>query len=253
MNSPTELTCYDKNNKNSLADESILFIKHKLISWLNHITNQSTTFYNMDNVVLDAKKFTNSIYAPSININLTEKNGRGTMYFHYNNNGELVDIHLLMSSNTYENTIDYPTSANLFGVEINIDKEFKIKDYLLKREIKEINTIHGFHVRYYFSKDNKKIKEEIAFTQENVPATYNDNEQLSSVEFDDFFNGNIKIITKSQDVFFELYPNFSINKIENNNDTSLFYKELKQFYQDGIFNKSNSFEENLEVLKMVAI
>lgn len=250
MNSPTELTCYDKNNKNSLADESILFIKHKLIGWLNHITNQSTTFYNTDNVVLDTKNFTNSIYAPSINFKLTEKNGRGTIYFHYNNNGELVDILLLISSNTYENTIDYPTSANLFGVEINIDKEFKIKDYLLKREIREIITIH---VRYYFSKDNKKIKEEITFTQENVPAEYDDNEQLSSVEFDDFFNGNIKIITNSQDVFFELYPNFSINKIENNNDISLFYKELRQFYQDGLFNKSNGFEENLEVLKMAAI
>lgn len=253
MNAPKQLTCYDKKNKNLLDDKSLLFIKEKLIDWLNHIANKSTASYNMENVDLDTKNFTNAVYSPSMNFNLTDKNARGTIYFHYSKNGELIDVLLLMSSNTYENFLDYPKSANLFSVEITIDNDFRIKSYLLKREIKENNKMNGFYLKYYLDKDNQKINEEIAFTQEDTTATYDDSEQLSSIDFDDFFNSNINTIRKSQDVFFELYPIFTINKVENNNDASIFYKELKKYYKEGMFNKSNNFEENLEILKMVAI
>lgn len=48
-----------------------------------------------------------------------------------------------------------------------------------------------------------------------------------------------------------MYPQFSVNVVNNNETLDLFYMEMKKLYEDGAFN--DGLDENLTIIKMMTI
>ena len=70
-------------------------------------------------------------------------------------------------------------------------------------------------------------------------------------KFDEFFNKNINVILQSLETFIDMYPQFSVNVVNNNETLDLFYMEMKKLYEDGAFN--DGLDENLTIIKMMTI
>ena len=58
-------------------------------------------------------------------------------------------------------------------------------------------------------------------------------------------------IVQALETFIDMYPQFSVNVVNNNETLDLFYMEMKKLYEDGAFN--DGLDENLTIIQMMTI
>lgn len=245
-----------KDKRRTDADmlpEHIFYFKHRIIHWLNEVNEKNDPTINFENIKIDQYVIGKN---KQVNAKYKLKDIDGHIIFLYdyddNNNFIEVDLELKIKSGVFDH-LKFPNSSHFFDLQFVLDEKNEIDCYFINRRIDVYkNDTLGYLIRYVFYKDTQK-KDHLALfdcvNQESLILDIDNGFELS--EFDDFFNVHINVILKSPEAFVTIYPYFSVKQVNSNETLEVFYKELKEAYNKGIFD--NGLSENLHVVKMAGI
>jgi hypothetical protein len=245
-----------KDKRRTDADmlpEHIFYFKHRIIHWLNQVNEKNDPTINFENIKIDQYVIGKN---KQVNAKYKLKDSDGHIIFLYdyddNNNFIEVDLELEIKQGVFDH-LNFPNSSHFFDLQFALDEENELDGYFINRPIDVYkNDALGYLIRYVFYKDAQK-KDHLALfdcvNQESLILDIDNGFELS--EFDDFFNVHINDILKSSEAFVTMYPYFSVKQVNSNETLEVFYKELKEAYNKGIFDTGLS--ENLHVVKMAGI
>lgn len=231
-----------------ILPEHVFYFKHRIIHWLNQVNDKFDPSLNFESIQLEK-------YAINKNRHMmatyTFKNRYGRLTFVYKNES-FLRIEFETEAGCYDNN-NFPNSSHFFALTIPINEENEIDGYYLINRTIDIykDEQYGFILRYdfYTNKDKDRLSLFDCLNQESVIIDIDNGFKFSS--FDDFFNTNINEILKSPEAFIMIYPYFSITHVNSPETLEIFYKELKESYNKGIFD--NGLADNLQVVKMAGI
>lgn len=238
----------------AMQPEYTFYFRHRVIHWLNQINESFDPETNFDAVKIDRYMVADN---GTTTIVYGIKNLAGNIKFHYDKEHVFKSVSFYTAVGVYNNILKFPETSSFFTVEADINTHNELLDYVVERSLDMSDTSYDdFMVKYSFTADGQKTKDLLVLYDYN---SINDdmvfmafNTDVNSVKnFDDFFNKNISIILQSLETFIDMYPQFSIEIVNNNETLDLFYSEMKRMYQDGEFNKG--LDENLTIIKMITI
>lgn len=235
----------------AMQPEYVFYFRHRIVHWLNQINESFDPETNYDSIKIDRYMVTDSGRAVSV---YGFKKLAGNLNFHYDRTGQFKSISFDTCIGIYNNQKKFPTSSRLFTVEADINTQYELLDYDTERllDLSE-KSYDDFMVRYSYTADGQKTKDLLMlynYTVNNEDMVIEDQtDDLNG--FDEFFNKNIDSILQSVDTFIDIYPQFSVTIINNNETFKTFYTEMKKMYKEGVFD--NGLNENLEIIKMVTI
>lgn len=235
----------------AMQPEYVFYFRHRIIHWLNQINQSFDPETNYDSIKIDRYMVTDNGRAISV---YGFKKLAGNLNFHYDRNGQFKSISFDTCVGIYNNQKKLPTTSRSFTVEADINTQYELLDYDTERSIDLSETSYDdFMVRYSFTADGQKTKDLLMlynYTVNNEDMVIEDQtDDLNG--FDEFFNKNIDSILQSVETFIDIYPQFSVTLINNNETFKTFYTEMKKMYQEGVFD--NGLDENLVIIKMVTI
>jgi len=236
-----------------VPNEFKFFLSHKIISWLNVVNESIDCEFIFERVMPDDFTLQGQSH---FSLNINTHNGDGTIYLYYDKNNQFTHACLLFLQNVYKNENKFPKNNNLFEIEININNNMEVDNYILTRKVSSSNIL-GLQISYKFDCLGKKLKDFLLLDTYEKNQKYDPyllsftKENLNELDFfDDFFNEIIETILLSPNDFLELTTQFTINKINSKEEFEIFYDELRDYYKT----KNLSYLENaLEVVEMITI
>jgi hypothetical protein len=235
----------------NLQPEYQFYFKHRIVHWLNQMNQSFDPETNFDAVKIERYMVGDKGTALIV---YGFKNLAGTLHFNYDKLGTFKNISFSTEVGIYNNQLKFPSTSQFFTVTADMNTHNEMLDYVVERSLDMSDTSYDdFMVKYSFTADGQKTKDLlILYDYKSKDENMVINAEVESVEnFDDFFNKNINVILQSLETFIDMYPQFSMGLVNNNETLDLFYSEMKKMYKDGVFNKG--FDENLTIIKMMTI
>lgn len=244
----------DKRRTNAvMLPEHSFYFKHRIIHWFNEVNEKIDPTINFENIKIDQYVIGKN---KQVNAKYKIKNIDGHIIFLYDydddNNFIEVDLEVEIKQGVF-NHLNFKNSSHFFDLQFALDDKNELDSYFINRSIDLYkNDELGYLIRYVFYKDSEN-KDHLGLfdcvNQESLILDIDNGFELS--EFDDFFNININDILKSPEAFVAIYPYFSVIQVNSNETLEVFYKELKEAYNNGVFD--TGLPENLHVVKMAGI
>ena len=235
----------------AMQPEYIFYFRHRVIHWLNQINESFDPETNFDAVKIDRYMVADN---GTTTVVYGVKNLAGNIEFHYDRERVLKNISFYTAVGVYNNLLKFPETSQFFTVEADINTHNEMLDYDVERSLDMSDTSYDdFMVRYSFTADGHKTKDLLVlydYTSNNESMIF-ETDVESMGQFDEFFNKNISVILQSLETFIDMYPQFSIGLVNNNETLDLFYDEMKKMYKEGSFDKG--LDENLTIIKMLTI
>ena len=235
----------------AMQPEYTFYFRHRVIHWLNQINESFDPETNFDIIKIERYMVTDSGKAVVV---FGFKDNAGSLDFYYDKDSVFKNIQLHTKAGMYENKKKFPATSNFFTVEADINTQGELLDYDVERAIDMSDTSYDdFMIRYSFTAEGRKMKDLLVlydYKSNNEDMVFEDNVQ-GMEKFDEFFNKNINVILQSLETFIDMYPQFSVNVVNNNETLDLFYMEMKKLYEDGAFN--DGLDENLTIIQMMTI
>ena len=236
-----------------MLPEHSFYFRHRIIHWLNEVNEKIDLTINFENIKIDQYVIGKN---KQVNAKYKIKNIDGHIIFLYDydddNNFIEVDLEVEIKQGVFDH-LNFKNSSHFFDLQFALDDKNELDGYFINRSIDLYkNDELGYLIRYVFYKDSQN-KDHLALfdcvNQESLILDIDNGFEFS--EFDDFFNININDILKSPEAFVTIYPYFSVTQVNSNETLEVFYKELKEAYNNGVFN--TGLPENLHVVKMAGI
>jgi hypothetical protein len=235
----------------AMQPEYTFYFRHRVIHWLNQINESFDPETNFDIIKIERYMVTDSGAAKVV---FGFKNRAGSIDFCYDRDKAFKNIDFHTEVGIYNNKTKFPETSHFFTVDADINIHNEMLDYSVERSIDMSDTSYDdFMVRYSFTAEGRKMKDLLVlydYKSNNEDMVFEDNVQ-GMEQFDEFFNKNINVILQSIETFIDMYPQFSIDLVNNNEKLDLFYMEMKKMYEDGTFNEG--LDENLTIIKMMTI
>lgn len=236
-----------------MLPEHSFYFKHRIIHWFNKVNEKIDPTINFENIKIDQYVIGKNKQA-NAKYKLKDIDGHIIFLYDYddNNNFLEVDLEFEIKAGIFDH-LNFPNSSHFFDLQFALDEKNEIDCYFINRSIDVYkNDALGYLIRYVFYNDSQK-KDHLALfdcvNQESLILNIDNGFEFS--EFDDFFNVHINDILKSPEAFVTIYPYFSVTQINSNETLEIFYKELKEAYNNGVFD--TGLPENLHVVKMAGI
>lgn len=224
------------------------YFKHKLISAFNQINDSYDTRFSFDSMVMFR-------YVVSTNINASIAVQCGDDSFMLNINYDhdyQPSYEVVARQNFYTNTsIVFDANMPSFSLTFHADSDLNVKRHEISRIFGLVCDEDSFYLGYHF-KDFQLISKSV--TYDGIDNFGNYNEHINKkffnldVNFEKFFNYIIEPVFKCQQIFFELYPEYSMENIFHESEFISFLEESKMLYENNAF--ESTIDENLEVLRM---
>ena len=235
----------------NLQPEYQFYFKHRIVHWLNQMNQSFDPETSFDAVKIERYMVGDKGTALIV---YGFKNLAGTLHFNYDKVGNFKNISFSTEVGIYNNQLKFPSTSQFFTVTADMNTHNEMLDYVVERSLDMSDTSYDdFMVKYSFTADGQKTKDLlILYDYKSKDENMIINDEVESVEkFDDFFNININDILKSPEAFVAIYPYFSVTQVNSNETLEVFYKELKEAYNNGVFDAG--LPENLHVVKMAGI
>lgn len=236
-----------------MMPEHSFYFKHRIIHWINQVNEKNDPTINFEDITLNQYVLGKNKKAIA-KYKLKDIDGHIVFLYDYDddNNFIEVDLEVEIKQGVFDH-LNFKNSSHFFDLQFALDEKNEIACYFINRSIDVYkNNELGYLIRYVFYKDSQN-KDHLALfdcvNQESLILDIDNGFELS--EFDDFFNININDILKSPEAFVAIYPYFSVTQVNSNETLEVFYKELKEAYNNGVFDAG--LPENLHVVKMAGI
>lgn len=231
-----------------MKPEHQFYFKHRIIHFFNQFNEKFNPEINFENISLSS-----CLIGYTFSATATYGIGKsvGNINFHYGPYANFQAITVTAESGLYDNSLKFPDVSHLMRVDINLDSNNEIEDYLLERNF-YLDNDDEFIFYHYMDNKNNSLRGEIDLTTNDysIRTSYETPDDEFCL-FNNFLSKNLATIHSAFPVFLEFYPYFEYTKLDTNDKLSHFYFKMKELYDNGIFD--DGFDENLNVMKMSLI
>lgn len=233
--------------KAAIMPEHEFYFKHKLISAFNQINGRCDTRFSFDSLVMFRY-----VVSTNIKASIAVQCGDDCFMLHIKyDQDHQPSYEVVARQNFYTNrSILLDNKMPSFSLTFYADSALNVERHEISR-IFGLRDEDSFYLGYHFN-DFQLVSKTVTYDGSDNFGNYDEHINKKffdlDLDFEKFFNYIIEPVFKCQQIFFELYPEYSMENIFHASDFISFLEESKMLHENNAF--ESTIDENLEVLRM---